>query len=163
GRCGHAPSRAARRPLPASSAGCAASSSGWRGVAAGRSSGPRSAAPRRAAGSSPITSPTTLPWVSACRPSPQYTDSPSCSPHPHRHPADRFSHFEPTFLPGLRRCSHLLAISEFGKSEIVRHLGWPADRVTVTYMGVRRGLGRVEGRELGEGLHALGLRPGYLL
>ena len=83
--------------------------------------------------------------------------------HPEWHPADRAKHFEKHFLPGLKRCQHLVAISEFGKGEIVRHLGWPAERVTVTYMGVRPGLLRVQGEELAESLRALGLSAGYLL
>ena len=83
--------------------------------------------------------------------------------HPEWHPADRVSHFETNFLPGLRRCSHLLAISEFGKSEIVRHLGWPADRVTVTYMGVRPGLQRPPDQVIRATLRRLGLSEGYLL
>ena len=62
--------------------------------------------------------------------------------HPEWHPADRVAHYEKHFAAGLKRCSHLFAISEFGKGEIVRHLGWHPDRVTVTYMGVRPGLRR---------------------
>src|SRR5207245_1000631 len=83
--------------------------------------------------------------------------------HPEWHPADRVRHFEKHFLPGLKRCGHLLAISQFGKGEIVRHLGWPADKVSVTYMGVRQGLRRVVGEELAGSLRALGLSAGYLL
>jgi alpha-1,3-rhamnosyl/mannosyltransferase len=83
--------------------------------------------------------------------------------HPEWHPAKRVGEFERLFAAGLRRCAHLFAISEFGKGEIVRHLGWPAEKVTVTHMGVRPGLRRVEGRELSESLRRLGLREGYLL
>jgi alpha-1,3-rhamnosyl/mannosyltransferase len=83
--------------------------------------------------------------------------------HPEWHPADRVAHFEKEFLRGLKRCSHLFAISEFGKRQIVEHLGWAADRVTVTYVGVRDGLRRVEGEELSGALRELGLSPGYLL
>ncbi len=83
--------------------------------------------------------------------------------HPEWHPASRVAHFETHFLAGLRRCTHLFAISESGKREIVRHLGWPADRITVTYMGVRDGLRRVEGEELRRARAELGLPEGYLL
>jgi alpha-1,3-rhamnosyl/mannosyltransferase len=82
---------------------------------------------------------------------------------PEWHPPARVAEFARLFHEGLSRCSRLFAISESGKREIVRHLGFPADRVTVTPMGVRPGLRRLEGHELADGLAALGLRPGYLL
>jgi alpha-1,3-rhamnosyl/mannosyltransferase len=83
--------------------------------------------------------------------------------YPHWHPAVRVAHFEKHFHRGLRRCCHLFAISAFGKREIVEHLGWPAERVTVTYMGVRPGLRRLDAAELRRGLQQLGLPEGYLL
>ncbi|MGD9713902.1 MAG: glycosyltransferase family 4 protein [Thermomicrobiales bacterium] len=83
--------------------------------------------------------------------------------HPEWHPTARVAHFEKHFLPGLKRCVQLLAISECGKSEIVRHLGWPAEKVSVTYMGVRQGLQRVDGERLSQTLKTLGLKAGYLL
>jgi glycosyltransferase involved in cell wall biosynthesis len=83
--------------------------------------------------------------------------------HPEWHPADRVAHFEKHFLPGLKRCRHLFAISQFGKDQIVKHLGWPADRVTVTYMGVRPGLRRPPEAEIRSTLRRMGLTEGYLL
>jgi alpha-1,3-rhamnosyl/mannosyltransferase len=83
--------------------------------------------------------------------------------HPDWHPANRVAHFQRDFHQGLSRCCHLLAISEFGKREIVEHLGWPADAVTVTYMGVRPGLARVTGPALEGTLEHLDLEEGYLL
>lgn len=83
--------------------------------------------------------------------------------HPEWHRAETVAAFDTHFAAGLARCRHLLAISEFGKREIVTHLGWPADRVTVTYMGVRPGLRAARGGALARGLKALDLRPGYLL
>ena len=83
--------------------------------------------------------------------------------HPEWHPAGRVVEFERRFTAGLKRASHLLAISEFGKRQIVEHLGWPADKVTVTYVGVRTGLRRVGGTQLARSLRRLGLSPGYLL
>ncbi len=83
--------------------------------------------------------------------------------HPEWHPAERIAYFENSFHKGLKRCRHLFAISEFGKREIVEHLGWKPEDVTVTYMGVRPGLRRLEGAELAAGLAELDLKPGYLL
>ncbi|MCS6867067.1 MAG: glycosyltransferase, partial [Gemmataceae bacterium] len=68
--------------------------------------------------------------------------------YPEWHPPERVRFFEKEFLRGLKQASHLLAISEFGKQEIIRYLGWPAERVSVSYMGVRAGLGRVGGVRL---------------
>lgn len=82
---------------------------------------------------------------------------------PEWHPPKRVELFEKLFHKGLKRAVHLIAISEFGKSEIVNHLGWPADKVSVTYMGVRPTLRRVEGAELARAMAALKLNPGYLL
>jgi alpha-1,3-rhamnosyl/mannosyltransferase len=83
--------------------------------------------------------------------------------HPEWHPAFRVADFTRRFDAGLRQCVHLLAISEFGKRQIVEHLGWPADKVTVTYMGVRPGLARLAPVHTAAALRRLGLRPGYLL
>ncbi|MBA4067925.1 MAG: glycosyltransferase family 1 protein [Isosphaera sp.] len=82
---------------------------------------------------------------------------------PDWHPPERVEQFARRFERGLRQACHLVAISEFGKAEIVRHLGWPADKVTVTYMGVRPGLRPVPPRECAPVLRRLGLEPGYLL
>jgi alpha-1,3-rhamnosyl/mannosyltransferase len=82
---------------------------------------------------------------------------------PEWHPPERVAAFTAGFERGLRQACHLVAISEFGKGEIVRHLGWPADRVTVTYMGVRPGLRPVPPAGYAPVLRRLGLEPGYLL
>src|SRR3954454_8257977 len=83
--------------------------------------------------------------------------------HPEWHPARRVGEFERLFHAGLKQCVHLFAISEFGRRQIVEHLGWPADRVSVTYMGVRPGLRRPPQPEMLAALRRMGLRPGYLL
>jgi alpha-1,3-rhamnosyl/mannosyltransferase len=83
--------------------------------------------------------------------------------HPRWHPASRVAKFEREFHHALGRCCHLMAISEFGKREIVEHLGWPPESVTVTYMGVRPGLQRVSGPALKASLRHLDLEEGYLL
>jgi alpha-1,3-rhamnosyl/mannosyltransferase len=83
--------------------------------------------------------------------------------HPQWHPVDRVRHFERYFHRGLRHCSHFLSISEWGKTQIVRELGVPGDRVTCTYMGVRPGLRPLPREEVTRGLGELGLPPTYLL
>src|SRR5262245_29772437 len=61
--------------------------------------------------------------------------------HPEWHPADRVAYFERHFHKGLDRCAHFLAISEWGRQEIIGTLGIRPERVTRTYMGIRPGLG----------------------
>ncbi|HXG13417.1 MAG TPA: glycosyltransferase family 1 protein [Gemmataceae bacterium] len=83
--------------------------------------------------------------------------------HPEWHPADRVAHFEKHFHRGLRHCTHFLAISEFGRQEVIRTLHVPPERVTRTYMGVRPGLGRLPDDEVAAALRRLGLPARYLL
>jgi alpha-1,3-rhamnosyl/mannosyltransferase len=83
--------------------------------------------------------------------------------HPEWHPADRVVYFEKNFHRGLERCRHFLAISEFGRQEIIRTLGLPPERVTRTYMGIRPGLGALPPSLVAQTLERLGLPARYLL
>ena len=83
--------------------------------------------------------------------------------HPEWHPADRVLDFERRFREGLRRCVHFLAISEFGRQEIIRTLSLRPDQVTRTYMGVRPGLGPLPPEQVQATLRLLKLPPRYLL
>jgi alpha-1,3-rhamnosyl/mannosyltransferase len=83
--------------------------------------------------------------------------------HPEWHPADRVAHFEKRFLPGLTQCVHFLAISEFGRQEIIRTLNLPPEQVTRTYMGIRPGLQPLPEEEVQHALRRLGLPSQYLL
>ncbi len=83
--------------------------------------------------------------------------------HPEWHPATRIADYGRRFERALAQASHLLAVSEFTKQEVVRHLGWPADRVTVTYNGRRPFLRPLSALECAPVLKSLGLEPGYLL
>jgi alpha-1,3-rhamnosyl/mannosyltransferase len=83
--------------------------------------------------------------------------------HPEWHPTDRVAHFEKHFHRSLGRCLHFLAISEFGRQEVIRHLHIPPQRVTRTYMGIRPGLGPVSEEEVARVLRQLKLPPRYLL
>src|SRR5439155_6150447 len=84
--------------------------------------------------------------------------------HPEWHPADRIRHFQRHFQQGLTRSDHFLAVSEFTRQEIIRHLGIPAERVTRAYNGVRPGMRRLTDTELRGVLDRLRLSAGkYLL
>ncbi len=83
--------------------------------------------------------------------------------HPEWHPADRVVDFERRFREGLTRCVHFLAISEFGRQEIIRTLNIRPEQVTRTYMGVRPGLGPLPPEVVQATLRRLKLPPRYLL
>jgi alpha-1,3-rhamnosyl/mannosyltransferase len=83
--------------------------------------------------------------------------------HPEWHPADRVLHFERRFRRGLAQCVHFLAISEFGRQEVIQALGLRPEQVTRTYMGIRPGLGPLPAADVRQALRRLGLPPRYLL
>src|SRR5205809_244636 len=83
--------------------------------------------------------------------------------HPEWHPADRVTYFEKNFERGLSQAGHFLAISEFGRQEIIRILNVSPERVTRTYMGIRRGLTPLPHDQFAAALAKLGLPPQYLL
>jgi alpha-1,3-rhamnosyl/mannosyltransferase len=83
--------------------------------------------------------------------------------HPEWHPADRVAYFEKQFHRGLDRCVHFLAISEFGRQEIIETLNIPPERVTRTYMGIRPGLGPLPAEEVAQVLRRHQLPSRYLL
>src|SRR5262249_32246502 len=83
--------------------------------------------------------------------------------HPEWHPADRVAYFEKNFQRGLAQASHFLAISEFGRQEIIRILNIAPARVTRTYMGIRPGLSPLPANQVASALAQLGLPSQYLL
>jgi glycosyltransferase involved in cell wall biosynthesis len=83
--------------------------------------------------------------------------------HPEWHPVHRVVDFERHFREGLTRCVHFLAISEFGRQEIIQTLNIRPERVTRTYMGVRPGLGPLPQEQVESTLRRLNLPPRYLL
>src|SRR5205823_10169962 len=83
--------------------------------------------------------------------------------HPEWHPADRVLHFERRFRRGLAQCVHFLAISEFGRQEVIQALGLRPEQVTRTYMGIRPGLGPLPEADVRQALRRMGLPPRYLL
>lgn len=87
----------------------------------------------------------------------------SCLLMPEHHPPERVATYEKQLPRVLSQTSHIIAVSEFVRGEIIRVLGWPAERVTAIYHGVRPGLGPLLGDEVRATLSALGLPPSYLL
>jgi alpha-1,3-rhamnosyl/mannosyltransferase len=83
--------------------------------------------------------------------------------HPEWHPSDRVAYFERHFQRSLAQCAHVIAISEFGRQEILRTLHFPPERVTCTYMGIRPGLSPLPEKVVASVLHRLGLPLRYLL
>jgi alpha-1,3-rhamnosyl/mannosyltransferase len=83
--------------------------------------------------------------------------------HPEWHPADRAAYFQTHFHRGLGRCVHFLAISDFGRQEMIRELGIPPARISRTYLGIRPGLGPLSPVRTGQVLRDLQLPPRYLL
>lgn len=83
--------------------------------------------------------------------------------HPEWHPLDRVRHYERHFEAGLRRCRHVLAISEQGRREILTTFGLPPHQVTATPLGVRPGYRPLPAEEVGETRRRLGLPERFLL
>ena len=83
--------------------------------------------------------------------------------HPQWHPADRVAFYERHFHEGLKRCGHLLAVSEFTRQEVIRELNFPAERITCTYNGVRTDLQPVPAEQSAAAVRRLGLPASYLL
>jgi glycosyltransferase involved in cell wall biosynthesis len=83
--------------------------------------------------------------------------------HPQWHPRDRVVFFEQNLPRALDRCTHLIAISEFCRQEILRTFSLPPEKVSCTYLGVRPGLTVLPSATVAPALRALGLPPRYLL
>jgi alpha-1,3-rhamnosyl/mannosyltransferase len=83
--------------------------------------------------------------------------------HPQWHPADRVAYFAQHFAAGLARCSHLLAVSEFTRCELIATFNVPAERVTCTYNGIRPELRPMPPEAVRPVRERLGLPAQYLL
>src|SRR5438552_1797253 len=57
--------------------------------------------------------------------------------NPEWHPAERVRHYEQRFHHGLAQCAHIMTVSEFTRHEVITALGWPPERVSRAYNGVR--------------------------
>lgn len=83
--------------------------------------------------------------------------------YPQWHPADRVAYYERHFRNSLEQCVHFLAVSEFTRQEVIRHLGIPPERVTRTYNGIRANLSPLPPATVEPILRQLGLPRRYLL
>jgi alpha-1,3-rhamnosyl/mannosyltransferase len=83
--------------------------------------------------------------------------------HPEWHPADRVRAYERHFFRGMSYSRHFLAVSEFTRQEVIRHLGVSPDRVTAVHNGIHPRYHPVPADEVDEALRELGLPRGYLL
>jgi alpha-1,3-rhamnosyl/mannosyltransferase len=83
--------------------------------------------------------------------------------YPQWHPADRVRHFEQHFHAGLRRCRHVLTVSEFCRQEVLSTLHLRPEQVTCTRNGVRADLRPLPAEQVRAGLRRLGLPAEYLL
>ncbi len=83
---------------------------------------------------------------------------------PETHPPERLRFLKETFYARLPWATHFITISEFVRDEMVRNLGIPREKISVTYPGVDD-LFRPRGvEELGRLPAAYGLAPGnYIL
>jgi alpha-1,3-rhamnosyl/mannosyltransferase len=83
--------------------------------------------------------------------------------HPEWHPADRVASYERRFREGIDSCAHIVAVSESARQDVIDLLGFPPERVTRTYLGMRRDLHPLPAEETRARLAPLGLKPDYLL
>ena len=80
------------------------------------------------------------------------------------HPIDRIRHMEKYFYPRLNLASHFITISEASRQEMVKHLGLPLNKITVTYLGLDDYFKPVTGDALTSALSHYGLQAGsYIL
>lgn len=82
---------------------------------------------------------------------------------PECHPRSRVESIEKHLPEALRRSSQILTLSQTVREEIIRVLGYPAERVTAAYLAVRDSLRPLPESETRKTLAALGLPPRYLL
>jgi alpha-1,3-rhamnosyl/mannosyltransferase len=83
--------------------------------------------------------------------------------HPEWHPAERVRNYEQRFQRGLSGCAHVLTVSEFTRREVIAALGWPPERVTRAYNGVRPTMISLPAAAVQQTLRRLRFPPRYLL
>jgi alpha-1,3-rhamnosyl/mannosyltransferase len=83
--------------------------------------------------------------------------------HPEWHPAGRVRYHETHLRLALEGCAHVLAVSEFTRREVIRHLGIAPHRVTRVYNGVRPQFGPMPPEVAKRELRRLRLPARFLL
>lgn len=84
--------------------------------------------------------------------------------HPQFHPPARIEYMR-RMLPGsLRRASHVITVSESARRDLIAHLGYPAERVSATALGVSPAFHPRAPQDIAPILARLGVQPqGYSL
>ncbi len=83
--------------------------------------------------------------------------------HPEWHPADRVRLYERHFEAGLRRCRHVITVSECVRREVIAGLGIAPDRVTAVPNGVGPEYGRATADNIAAVRAQYDLPANYLL
>lgn len=83
--------------------------------------------------------------------------------HPEWHPADRVRLYERHFEAGLRRCRHIITVSEFVRREVIAELGLAPENVTAVPNGVGPEYGRATAADIAAVRVRYGLPADYLL
>jgi alpha-1,3-rhamnosyl/mannosyltransferase len=83
--------------------------------------------------------------------------------HPEWHPVDRVRWYEREFEAGLGQSVRLIAASEYTKRRVVETLGYPAERIDVTYHAARADFAAQSREEAAATLERVGVEPGYFL
>lgn len=56
--------------------------------------------------------------------------------YPEFHPSARVAYMNTELPKTLSRATHLITVSEFVRAEVIKHLSWPADKITAIGLGV---------------------------
>ncbi|MBI3811892.1 MAG: glycosyltransferase family 4 protein [Nitrospirae bacterium] len=79
------------------------------------------------------------------------------------HPIDRIRHLEKYFYPRLNLANHFITISEASRQEMVKHLGLPLNKITVTYLGFDDYFKPVTGDAVTSAISQYGLQAGFYI
>lgn len=83
--------------------------------------------------------------------------------YPEMHPKERIRYMDHYFYSRLDRATHYITISEAIKQEMVKHLNLPAEKISVTPLGVDDHFAPISTALLINTLPKYGLRPGFYI
>jgi glycosyltransferase involved in cell wall biosynthesis len=75
--------------------------------------------------------------------------------HPETHPIARVRDFEREFVRSLERAMHVITDSEATRSELITHMGYPAEQVTAVHLGVSENFRPQDDNQLAEPLQRI--------